>query len=127
MLAKAQQAQERAYAPYSNFKVGACIVTKDKTYFSGCNVENAVYGLTQCAEANAVGTMIAQGQAGIEEILIVGQGKLLCVPCGACRQLINEFGSEETKIHLCDDRGYQQTLTVGDLLPMAFGKINLES
>lgn len=127
MLAAAQQAQRNAYAPYSNFLVGASIRSKNNEIFSGCNVENASYGLTQCAEANAIGSMIASGQTQITEMLVLGgQEPNICMPCGACRQLIAEFAAPDTQIHLCDNTGYKKTVSLGELLPFAFSKEDLK-
>jgi len=127
MLAKAQQAQGNAYAPYSNFHVGVCLRTQNQTLFTGCNVENASYGLTQCAEANAIGHMISAGEQVITEVLVITQGEDIVAPCGGCRQMINEFGNASTKIHLCNAAGYQQTVSLAALLPLAFGMENLVS
>lgn len=125
MLASARQAQKNAYAPYSNFFVGVSIRTKNDDIYSGCNVENASYGLTQCAEANAIGSMIAAGENEITEVLVLGKGPALCMPCGACRQLLSEFASPDVKIHLCDEAGHRKTLPLGELLPLAFSKAHL--
>lgn len=125
MLASARQAQKNAYAPYSNFLVGASIRTKNNDIYSGCNVENASYGLTQCAEANAIGSMIAAGENVIREILVLGKGPALCMPCGSCRQLLSEFSSSDVPVHICDEAGHKKTITLGKLLPLAFTKAHL--
>lgn len=122
MLQQAKQARTNAYAPYSNFAVGACLVTQNDKLFSGCNVENASYGLTCCAETSAICQMISSGEKTIKEILIVGDGKSLITPCGSCRQQIFEFAiNADMPVHLCDSQGVQKTLSIGQLLPNAFG------
>ena len=80
----AKMVRENAHVPYSNFKVGAAFLTEDNSIISGCNVENAAYPQSQCAEASAVGNLVSQGYKSIKEVLVVGSGKLLCSPCGAC-------------------------------------------
>ncbi len=120
MLQEAKKVITNAYAPYSQFHVAACIRSDQDHYFSGCNVENAAYGLTQCAEANAIGTMIASGDKRIQEILILGNTASLCTPCGACLQLIYEFATAETQVHLATPQGVQMTAPFGDFLPYPF-------
>lgn len=126
MFQRAKAARENAYAPYSNYKVGACLRTKDGALFSGCNVENAAYGLTTCAEASAISQMVTEQQHSITDILIIGDGSSLISPCGACRQRIFEFATANTLVHLCNLQGIQQTITLAELLPMAFGPKQIE-
>ncbi len=123
MLLKAQAAKENAYAPYSKFKVGACINTIKDEFFAGCNVENAAYPLTQCAEAGAIGNMIAMNGANqITEVVIISSGDKPCVPCGACRQRIREFAQENTQVHMfSNDANTKITMTLSELLPESFG------
>ena len=83
----------------------------------GCNVENAAYPQTQCAEASAIGNMISQGEKNIVEVLVIGSGTLLCSPCGGCRQRLRQFASLSTPIHMCNENSYQKTLTLEKLLP----------
>lgn len=116
----AQKAQHNAYAPYSGFHVGAAVLTEDDSIFCGCNVENAAYPLGQCAEATAIGAMIANGEKTISAILIASPTEDYCFPCGGCRQKIAEFADDNTPIVLVNTRGDTQTHTVGDLLPYAF-------
>jgi len=125
MLEQAIAIQQNAYAPYSNFYVGVCIRTEDDALFAGCNVENASFGLTQCAEATAIGLMIANGKKIIKEVVVIGSGKGLCPPCGACRQRFREFAALDTPIHLADKNGIQTTETLEALLPLSFGPDNL--
>lgn len=111
-----------AYCPYSNFAVGAAILADDGNFYSGCNVENAAYPEGSCAETGAISAMISGGARQIKEILILGNGSQLLTPCGGCRQRIKEFSSSETLIHLADDSGICETLTIDQLLPCSFTK-----
>jgi cytidine deaminase len=121
MLKAASRARAKAYAPYSNFRVGACLRGESGKLYAGCNVENAAYPQGQCAEATAIGVMVAAGEREIAEILVVGEGPQLISPCGGCRQRLNEFAAPATPVHLCDARGVRRTLTLGELLPLSFG------
>jgi cytidine deaminase len=125
MLEKATEAMERAYAPYSHFAVGACLRAEDGQLFIGCNVENASYGLTFCAEANAIGSLVVAGRKHIIEALIVTKSESLCPPCGSCRQRLFEFASSDTKIHLCNALGDCKTFTMQELLPFPFSSKHL--
>lgn len=124
-LELAAQAMEKAYAPYSNFSVGAVIFTKNGKHYSGCNVENASYPEGTCAEAGAIASMVLDGETQIEEIYVMGKGDELVTPCGGCRQRIREFSSAETKIHICGPEGVRKSLTLDELLPFSFGPENL--
>lgn len=127
MQQAASVAQTKAYAPYSKFHVGACLLTPRGQLFSGCNVENAAYGVTQCAEANAIGSMINAGEQQITEIVVIGSGDKICTPCGSCRQLLREFMSSNSQIHCFNhDQSKQQTFVLSDLLPESFGPEFLE-
>ena len=121
----AKEVRLKAHAPYSKFLVGAALFTEKNNIVVGCNVENAAYPQTQCAEASAIGNMISQGDKFIIEVVVVGSGKFLCSPCGGCRQRIREFASLSTQIHMCNENGFQKTLTLNELLPEAFGPENL--
>ncbi len=125
LFAQARAAQERAYAPYSRFSVGAALRTESGAVFSGCNVENAAYPLGVCAETSAISAMIAAGEKRIAEILVVGPGSKRITPCGACRQRIAEFGAGAL-VHLADDQGAVETFALVDLLPLAFGPESLK-
>ena len=125
MIALAKQAMARAYAPYSKFQVGACLRTDTGKLYAGANVENAAYPQGQCAEASAIGAMIAGGDRKIVEIVVMGGGAALCTPCGGCRQRLNEFASADTPIHVCGPEGVRRTVTLGELLPYSFGPNNL--
>ncbi|MEK0083320.1 purine-nucleoside phosphorylase [Benzoatithermus flavus] len=121
----ARAAREHAYAPYSRFAVGAAIRTASGRIFTGCNVENAAYPQGQCAEATAVGAMAAAGERVIAEVAVAGSGEALCSPCGGCRQRLVEFGRPDTPVHLGGPEGIRLTVTLGELLPYAFGGHNL--
>jgi cytidine deaminase len=125
MLALARQAQQHSYSPYSHFPVGACIKSAQGQYYAGCNVENASYGLTHCAEANAIGTMVAQGEQKISEVLVIGPNDILCYPCGSCRQRLSEFATPDCLVHIADQNGIRQQLSMAELLPYAFTEKNL--
>ncbi len=125
LIEAAARVRANAYAPYSRFAVGAAIRAEDGTLHAGANVENAAYPQSQCAEASAIGAMVAAGRRRIAEIAIVADGPALCAPCGGCRQRIREFAAPEVPIHLCGPDGLRRTLTLGELLPFAFGPDNL--
>lgn len=108
-----------SYSPYSKFPVAAVFVTKDGRVFSGVNVENASYGLTMCAERNAIFTSVTQGAQDIEEMVIYTPTQKPTPPCGACRQVIAEF-SKTAKITSFCDGDEELTLTIGELLPSSF-------
>ena len=121
----AKKVRENAHVPYSNFKVGAAFLTEDDSIVSGCNVENAAYPQSQCAEASAIGNLVSQGFSKIKEVVVIGSGSLLCSPCGGCRQRLREFASLETQIHMCNSDGHLKTSTLKELLPDSFGPENL--
>jgi cytidine deaminase len=122
LIEAAKAARENAHAPYSNYYVGAAIVDDKGNTHRGCNVENAAYPEGNCAEANAIGAMVAAGGKKICLIAAVGGSDTLefCTPCGGCRQSILEFSDEDTRILLLDEDGQIQKFSVDDLLPMAF-------
>ena len=125
MFKAAKNVRKKAHVPYSKFKVGAALLTENNKIIIGCNVENAAYPQSQCAEASAVGNLVSQGYKSIKEVLVIGSGKLLCSPCGACRQRIREFASLKTPVHICNINGHLKTSTLGELLPDSFGPQNL--
>jgi cytidine deaminase len=125
MLDRARRALANAHAPYSRFRVGACLRTGSGQLYAGCNVENAAYPVGQCAEATAIGAMVAAGDREIVEALVLTEGVELCSPCGRCRQQLAEFAPPGTPIHLCGPEGVRVTTTLGELLPLAFGPATL--
>ena len=120
----ARAAAGRAYCPYSRFRVGAAILGRSGTAYTGCNVENASYGLTSCAERNAVFQLISAGETSFDVIVIYTPTPSPTAPCGACRQVLNEFNPDAAVICLCDGVDVRHT-TVRELLPGAFGPANL--
>ena len=119
-------ARNAAYAPYSNFAVGAAILDENGHIHTGQNVENAAYPNGICAETAAIAAMISSGTNRIMAIAISGgTGEVLCTPCGGCRQRIREFAHADTKILICDDKGQQAIFTLDELLPYSFGPDNL--
>ena len=121
----AKKVREKAHVPYSQFKVGAALLSEDKKIIVGCNVENAAYPQSQCAEASAIGNFVSQGFSNIIEVVVIGSGDILSSPCGGCRQRIREFASLDTPIHMCNINGHLKTLTLAELLPDSFGPENL--
>jgi len=126
LLQTAKKAAKKAYAPYSKFNVGAALITDSGEIFSGCNVENASYGLTLCAERNAISTMIAAGHLKFSAIAICSLNTTNCYPCGACRQWINEFGSD-IKIIVEDENSEAVVTSIKELLPNSFGPESLNN
>jgi cytidine deaminase len=125
LFAAAIAARAAAYAPYSGYPVGAALATEGGRIFAGCNVENAAYPVGTCAEAGAIAAMAAAGERRISAILVVAGGGELVTPCGACRQRIREFAHDASPVHLADPAGIRRTVTLGELLPLAFGPDNL--
>lgn len=111
--------RNNAYAPYSNFKVGAAIVAEDGNIYTGCNVENASYGLTVCAERNAMASLIASGNRIPVSIAIVAKDGVLCPPCGACRQVLMEF-NPNLEIILESGNENFEVFKLSDILPLSF-------
>jgi cytidine deaminase len=121
----ARAASRNAWCPYSKFPVGAAIVTGDNEVYSGCNVENASYGLTICAERNAIGQAVARGQRDIKLVVVYTPTEKATAPCGACRQVINEFGPQAAVLCVCDSESRIED-RLDALLKQAFGPRNLE-
>jgi cytidine deaminase len=124
LIKKARAAAARAYSPYSRFRVGAALVAESGAVFTGCNVENASYGLTICAERSAVFQMVAAGETAFDRIVIYTPTATPTAPCGACRQVLNEFNPDAEVLSLCDGPDVVRS-TVRELLPGAFGPANL--
>lgn len=117
--------RSNAYAPYSNFQVGASLLTSEGNIYSACNVENASYGLTVCAERNAIAQMIAAGERKIQAVLIIGGNNQLCPPCGACLQTIREFAETVIPVIVCNPEGQFEAKTLAAFLPFCFGSADL--
>ncbi|HIU74588.1 MAG TPA: cytidine deaminase [Candidatus Pelethocola excrementipullorum] len=132
LIRLAHEARHRAYTPYSGFKVGAALLTKEGKVYQGCNIENASYGPTNCAERTAFFKAVSEGEREFEAIAIVG-GKdeegayQTCAPCGVCRQVMMEFcNPREFRIMLEDGKGGIRVYTLEELLPLGFGPENLQ-
>ena len=110
---------ERAYVPYSHFPVGAALLCKDGTVFTGCNIENAAYGATVCAERTAIFKAVSEGHREFDTLVIAGRSDGYCVPCGTCRQVMMEFAPELTVICL-NRRGESRKFALRELLPYGF-------
>ncbi|MDA2925309.1 cytidine deaminase [Acidobacteria bacterium AH-259-L09] len=119
LLRAARQARKNAYAPYSQFQVGAAVLTKDGRIFSGCNVENSTYGLTLCAERVAIFKAISEGYRQLIRVCIVAESDKFTPPCGACRQIIWEFCGD-VPILMANLKGERKTVRCAELLPLPF-------
>lgn len=115
----AREFQARAYAPYSNFQVGAAVVTSDGTVFGGANVENASYGLSICAERSAAAAAVSAGHREFSDVYVAGPPDVSITPCGACRQFLSEF-NPAMRVHCTRPDGVETT-TLDAILPGAFG------
>lgn len=120
----AKEVREQAYAPYSNFKVGAVLVAKNGKVFTGVNVENASYGLTNCAERTAIFKAVSEGERDFDTLVVIANTDKPVAPCGACRQVMAEFGN--FKVILANTKGDWIETTVQELLPYGFDKSDLE-
>ncbi len=123
LTALAMQARENAYAPYSNFRVGAALLTESGKTYTGCNIENSSYGETVCAERTAFFKAVSEGEKNFSKIAIVGgkdgENTVISYPCGACRQVMSEFCSEDFKIILKDENEIKE-YTLREILPFSF-------
>jgi homotetrameric cytidine deaminase len=117
----AREARDRAHAPYSRFHVGAALRAEDGSIHAGANVENAAYPQGQCAEASAIGVLVAAGRTRVLEAAVISDGEAICVPCGGCRQRLREFMPLDGRVHLCAPSGERRTVTLEELLPTSFG------
>lgn len=124
LMLLARSAREQAYVPYSHFPVGAALVAADGSVFTGCNVENASYGLANCAERTALFKMVSGGQQRFSAIAVIADTEGPCSPCGACRQVMSEFGPE-ARVILTNLKGEVQVTSVRELLPGAFAPTDL--
>ena len=124
LINAARRVRDNAYAPYSGFKVGAAVIAEDGNIFTGCNVENASYGLTICAERNALSSLIASGNRHPVSIAIIAKDGVLCPPCGACRQVLMEF-NPNLEIILESGGGKFETYKLNEILPLSFSATNL--
>lgn len=122
LFERAQKALVNAYVPYSRFPVGACILSDTGGFFVGCNVENASYGLTACAELAAISAMVVAGDRKIAEIAVVSAQGHICPPCGGCRQRLQEFSDANTTVHLFAKAEYVGSYNMATLLPLPFDR-----
>ncbi len=122
LLTKAKEMSKNAYSPYSNFPVGACVLYESGKIYTGCNVENASYGLSICAERNAMSNAISKGEkTKIKAIAIYSPKQKMCMPCGACRQWLCEFSKDDSvKIILEEKKEEPKVLTLKDIFPFGF-------
>jgi cytidine deaminase len=116
----ATAAMQKAYAPYSKFPVGAALRTEAGEIYAGANIEVASYPEGWCAETTALGHYIMGGGGKITEIAVVAERMARITPCGGCRQRLAEFAGPDAKLHLCDETGIVETLTMGQILPLGF-------
>lgn len=132
LIQEAKKARERAYTPYSNFQVGAALLTKSGKIYHGCNIENAGYTPTNCAERTAFFRAVYDGEREFEKIAVVGgpkaeEANTLCAPCGVCRQVMMEFCDPETfQIILANGKDAYVELTLKELFPYGFGPLDLK-
>ena len=126
LLRAAVEAMAHAHAPYSHFQVGAAILASSGKIYSGCNVENTSYGLTNCAERTAVFTAIAAGETRFTAVAITASGETPPYPCGACRQVLSEFCAPDTSVHVAPAKHLDQaeSFTLGSLLPHSFAEFD---
>lgn len=127
LIAQSKVARENAYVPYSKFKVGAALLTEDGAVYHGCNIENASYSMTNCAERTAFFKAVSEGVTKFTAIAIVADTPGPVSPCGACRQVMAEFCSQTMPVYLTNMNGDVQQTTVGDLLPGAFTSEDMEN
>jgi cytidine deaminase len=121
LMEKAVEASKNAYAPYSKFPVGACVLADSGKTYVGCNFENASFGMTICAERNAVGTAVVNGERKIKAIAIYSPNEDNCTPCGACRQVLHEFAISDNEFEIIVKVGESlKTYTLAQLLPESF-------
>ena len=126
LLDAARQARAGAYAPYSDFRVGAALRATTGEVFTGANVENAAYPVTICAERVAVGYAVSHGFRAFTQIAVIGTGPLICTPCGMCRQVLNEFAPSIEVLATSDSGEVARFVLARDLLPEGFGPAALE-
>lgn len=123
LMNRAIKARENSYCPYSHFAVGAALLCEDGTLYEGCNIENASYGLTNCAERTAIFKAVSEGHVTFKALAVVADTEGPCAPCGACRQVISEF--EIPRIIMANLRGDYTVVELEGLLPFRFGADNI--
>lgn len=126
LLRLAADAREKAYAPYSGFRVGACLKTGSGAYYLGCNIENAAFTPTNCAERTAMFKAVYEGERDFEAIAIISDSLNCTAPCGVCRQVLAEFCQPDMPVICADRDGNYEVHELGELIPMAFTKVDME-
>ncbi|MBE3553928.1 MAG: cytidine deaminase [Thermicanus sp.] len=125
LIKKALEAREKAYVPYSKFPVGAALITKEGKIFTGCNIENAAFPVTCCAERTALFKAVSEGERSFEALAVVADTERPVSPCGSCRQALAELCPPEMPVYLANVKGEMETTDVASLLPGAFGAKDL--
>ncbi|HLU23851.1 cytidine deaminase [Lederbergia graminis] len=125
LIQEARTAREKAYVPYSNFPVGAALITKNGEVYHGCNIENASFGLTNCAERTALFKALSEGEKDFSMLAVIADSARPVPPCGSCRQVIAEHCPKDMKVVLTNLNGEIKTITVAELLPFAFSSEDL--
>ncbi|GEN53956.1 cytidine deaminase [Halobacillus faecis] len=125
LINEAKKIREKAYVPYSKFPVGAALVTEDGTLYTGCNIENAAYPVTCCAERVAIFKAVSDGHDHFKELAVVADTKRPVPPCGSCRQVMSEFFQSDVKIHTTNLHGDTKTFTMEEILPFSFSSADL--
>jgi cytidine deaminase len=127
LIEESKKAREKAYVPYSNFQVGAALLTTDGKVYHGCNIENAAYSMCNCAERTALFKAYSEGDRDFKMLAVVADTDRPCSPCGACRQVISELCPSDMKVILTNLKGDILELTVAELLPGAFSPEDLHA
>ncbi|MGR9049965.1 cytidine deaminase [Halobacillus faecis] len=125
LINEAEKIREKAYVPYSKFPVGAALVTEDGTLYTGCNIENAAYPVTCCAERVAIFKAVSDGHDKFKELAVVADTKRPVPPCGSCRQVMSEFFQSDVKIYTTNLHGDTKTFTMEEILPFSFSSADL--
>ncbi len=120
LIELAKIAREKAYVPYSKFKVGAALLSANGTVYLGCNIENAAYSPTNCAERTAIFKAVSEGERAFKALAVVADSEQIITPCGVCRQVLAEFIDDDTMIYLANMQGDMCQVTISELLPKAF-------
>lgn len=121
LMQKAKEVSKNSYCPYSKFAVGACVLTSNNKIYTGCNFENSSFGMTICAERNAIGSAIADGEKIIKAVAIYSPNQDNCAPCGACRQVMHEFCNSDDEVDIIlQDKNELKIYKLSDLLPESF-------
>ncbi|MEA5059202.1 MAG: cytidine deaminase [Clostridia bacterium] len=126
MVRMATEARSRAYVPYSNFRVGACLKASNGAYYMGCNIENAAYSPSICAERSAIFKAVYEGERDFDALAIIWDGENYAMPCGVCRQVLSEFCDAEMPVVCANRTGEYRIFALGELLPEAFSARDMQ-